>query len=78
FYLAITQLHNNKTKKSINTFSALFQLDNDFAYYEETRWYLALAFVKQNKKKKAKSILKELIEYEGYYYDDATELLNQL
>nr|MDA3818086.1 hypothetical protein [Prolixibacteraceae bacterium] len=39
FYLAITQLHNNKTKKSINTFSALFQLDNDFAYYEETRWY---------------------------------------
>lgn len=78
FYLSITQLHNNKTKESINTLNTLYQLDNDFAYYEETRWYMALAFVKQNKKKKAKNILKELIEYEGYYYDDATELLNQL
>ena len=74
FYLAITQLHNNKIKETINTFSALYQLDNDFAYYEETRWFMALAFVKKNKKTKAKNILKELIEYEGYYFDDATEL----
>ncbi|MBN1970967.1 MAG: tetratricopeptide repeat protein [Candidatus Delongbacteria bacterium] len=78
FYLAITQLQNSKTKESINTFSALYQLDNDFAYYEETRWYMALAFVKQNKKTKAKNILKELIEYEGYYFDKAYTLSKEL
>ena len=78
FYLAITQLRNNKTKESINTFNTLYQLDNDFAYYEETRWYMALAFVKQNKKTKAKNILKELIEYEGYYFDKAYLLSKEL
>ena len=78
FYLAITQLHNNKTKESINTFSALYQLDNDFAYFEETRWYLSLIYLKQHKKRKAKTHLKELVELDGYYFDMAEQLQNKL
>jgi tetratricopeptide (TPR) repeat protein len=78
FYLALSQLQNNKTKESINTFSELYQLNSDYDYYEETRWYLSLAYLKQHKKQKARTILKELVEYEGYYFDHANELLNKL
>lgn len=74
FYLGVCQLANHKTSEAIATFEKLYQQPKEFAYYEETRWYLALANLKIHKKSAAKNYLKELIQLEGFYYDKAKEL----
>jgi TolA-binding protein len=78
FYLGVSQLANHKTNEAIGTFEKLYQQPKEFAYYEETRWYLALANLKIHNKSAAENYLKELIQLEGFYYDKAKELLNQL
>lgn len=43
---------------------------------DAARWYLALLYLKQNKRAKARKELKEF--QKGYYYDKATEILEEL
>jgi TolA-binding protein len=78
FYLGVSQLANHKTNEAIGTFEKLYQQPKEFAYYEETRWYLALANLKIHKKRRANELLNELIELEGYYFDKASKLIDRL
>lgn len=67
----------------------LNQLDEAFYYFEllkntdaidssKAYWYLALTYLKQNKKEKATSILQELVSGNHYNNTEARELLDQL
>lgn len=78
FYKAISLLAMNKNREALLLLNELYKNPKEFAYYEETRWYLVLANLKIHKKKVAENYLKELIQLEGFYYDKANELLNNL
>lgn len=45
-------------------------------YHEPAKWYLALLYLKQGEKDKAEKLLKEFNE--GYYYQKAAEVLEEL
>ena len=65
FFLAMSQLENAKTDDAIESLQALYSLSETFKYYEQTRWYLALALIKLQNKDKARRYLDELLEIEG-------------
>jgi len=79
FYLAMVQLETGKTKEALITLLTLYTLPQDYYnYYEQTRWYLALANLKLHKKVEAKKYLEELIKLEGGYWDKAKELIKKI
>jgi hypothetical protein len=78
FYLAIAQLETNETEIAIKTLDALHTQSAYFDYYEQTRWYLALAHLKNHKKSTAKKYLNELVAFDGNYLDEAKNLLDEL
>ena len=78
FYLAVAQLETGKTELAINTLNSLYSQPKDFPYYEQTRWYLALAHLKLHQKSEAKKYLEELVAYENEYWDKAKEMLRKL
>jgi len=78
FYLAVAQLETGKTELAINTLNSLYSQPKDFPYYEQTRWYLALAHLKLYQKSEAKKYLDELVDLEGYYFDKTKELVFKL
>jgi len=78
FYLAISQIETGKTDLSINSLNVLYLQPKDFRYYEQTRWYLALAHLKLHHKSDSKKYLDELVALEGVYYDKAKGLLDAL
>lgn len=78
FYLAVTQLENNKIKEALQNLELLYNNPENFRYYEQTRWYLALLHLKMQQKKEAKKYLEELMENEGKYWDKAKEILKEI
>jgi hypothetical protein len=78
FFLAVTQLENNKPELAISALNGLYSQPKDFRYYEQTRWYLALAHLKLHNKTEAKNYLNELVKQEKKYWDRAKELLAKL
>lgn len=74
FYKAISLLAMNKNREALTLLNELYKRPKEFAYYEETRWYLALANLKIHQKSVAGNYLKEIIQLEGFYYDKAKEL----
>ncbi len=78
FYLAIAQLETGKTEVAINTLQILYSLPLGFRYYEQTRWYLALANLKLHHKSDAKKYLHELAALDGVYLDRAKALIEKM
>jgi len=78
FYMAISQMETGKTDLAINTLNILHLQPMEFCYYEQTRWYLALAHLKLHHKSDAKRYLDELVALGGVYWDKAKVLLKAL
>lgn len=78
FYLAISQLEVNQTNQALTNLQTLYNQPNEYRYFEQTRWYLALVNLKIHHKAEAKKYLDELVKLEEVYWDKAKELLNQL
>lgn len=78
FFLAMSHLENNKTRQAIQIFEQLYSLAPDYRYYEQTRWYLALAYLKFRQDEKTIEYLNELIDLDGKYWDEAKELLQEI
>jgi tetratricopeptide (TPR) repeat protein len=78
FFLAMSQLENAKPDDAIESLQALYSLSENFKYYEQTRWYLALAYLKIQRKDEAKRLLNELSEIKGYYWDKAKVLKEKM
>ncbi len=74
-YLGNSYLNTNQEEKAIGQFESI---QKNSQYYENARWYLALTYLKWGNPKKIKPILQEIIEYNGVYKENATQLMNAL
>jgi len=75
----MVQLETGKTKEALITLLTLYTLTQDYYnYYEQTRWYLALASLKLHNEKAAKKYLDELVALDGVYLDRAKGLLQKM
>lgn len=52
--------------------------DNSSLYYEETKWYLALCYIKVYELNKARELLEKIVISDSYHKKDALNLLNDL
>lgn len=78
FYLAITQMETGQTNKALTNLQILYSQPNEYRYYEQTRWYLALVHLKLHHKTEAKKYLDELIKLEGVCWDKAKKLIRKI
>ncbi len=52
---------------------------NSEQFYEEASWYLALAHIRMEEPREARTVLKELLKYkDGFYKEKATALLEKI
>ena len=77
FYKALSQMELQKTNDAINTFKQ-FDLNKNNAFTPFVKWYLALAYLKDNQKENAMQLLKSLSENENPQQEMAQKLLTEL
>ncbi|GAA4276004.1 tetratricopeptide repeat protein [Aquimarina mytili] len=74
-YLGVSYLNTNQEQKAVLQFE---NISANSRYYEASRWYLSLAYLKLKNTKKTTQILEEIIQYNGVYKDNAARLLRAL
>ncbi len=74
FFSGVAYLKNGQTKKAIAALEQIY-LDTKSGFHLDATWYLALAKLKQNDNKRAKSLLQVLTQTDSYYNGKAAELL---
>lgn len=77
FYLGITYLANAEFSKSSEILKSIIDVDNTNPYYQQTRWYLALAYWQNEDRQEAVKML-ESIERGQFKYEEALELIKAL
>lgn len=77
FYYAISLLETGKTNEAITKLE-MVNNSRDLRFAKPARWYLALAYLKQNQPGEAKKLLKEMVEESADYREKAAQLLNEL
>lgn len=77
FLKAIKFLDNKEPKQALEILQKLYQITDNFIYYEDVRWYLALTELKLHNKSEAKKYLNELLESE-LYSEKAIKVLEEL
>lgn len=78
FYISICQLELNKNSDAENSLMQLSEYGDSFPFYQSVKWYLALTYLKQNKKEKAKELLSRIKEEGLFYSEKAIEILGKL
>ena len=76
-FLAITQLKTNELNPAVSNFEYLSKSSN-FEYPSEVKFYLALCYLKQNKKSKAKLLFNELIKSDDKYSKVSQEIVSNI
>ena len=76
FYKAICELQLDKVDAAIDSFLAHQKLNDTFK--EKGKWYLALAYLKNNDRAKCKIILEEVIQHKSYNYVKAKQILEHI
>ncbi|WP_152378320.1 tetratricopeptide repeat protein [Flavobacterium haoranii] len=76
-FLAITQLKTNELNPAVSNFEYLSKSSN-FEYPSEVKFYLALCYLKQNKKSKAKLLFNELIQSDDKYSKVSQEIVSNI
>lgn len=71
------RLMESDTERALILLQSL-QTDDTFLLKEDAQWNIALAYLKLEKRSKAKTSLKEIIAGKGEYAEKAGELLNRL
>ncbi len=74
-YLGNSYLNTDQIQKAIAQFESI---SKQSGYYEASRWYLSLAYLKEKDTPKVKEVLEKIIGYKGVYKDNATQLLQAL
>lgn len=77
FYLGITYLANAEFSKASEMLKSIINIDQSNPYYQQTHWYLALAFWQNDETDQAISEL-ELIREGQFKYEEAQQLIEQL
>jgi hypothetical protein len=77
FYRALSQMELQKTTEAIVTFKQ-FDLSKNNAFTPFVKWYLALAYLKEDQKENAMPLLKSLSETENPQQEMALKLIKEL
>ena len=77
FYLGICALELNRFAVAEEVFSTV-AADKNGTYAEQAEWYLALSYLKDGKRKKARRSLDKIIVAESSYSEKAKALLGEL
>lgn len=77
FYYGISCLGSEENAKAIEVLNKLNE-EGDLVFYEQVKWYLALAYLNVSEKEKSKNLLVKLVDYNGSYLDRANELIRKL
>jgi hypothetical protein len=78
FSRAVRGIHQDNIQESIDLLHRLSQSSVAFEYKEEAEWALALAYLKNDQRKEAQTILNKIVEYDDYYSVKARELTEKL
>jgi hypothetical protein len=74
FYLANAYMAVGKIDEARENF--LWVLKADILFIDQTKWFLALSYIKTNQIDEAKKFLNDLINHENVYKNRAIEILN--
>jgi len=77
FWQAIKLLDNKQPKQAQEILLKLYQITENYSYYEDIRWYLALTELKLHNKSEAKKYLNELVNSE-FYGEKVKKVLEKL
>ncbi|NVO01633.1 MAG: hypothetical protein HXX09_02945 [Bacteroidetes bacterium] len=77
FYSGVSNLSLNNVEKAITNFKKMLT-NTKSKFYEPSKWYLALAYIKIAKKADAKKLLIELIDSKGEFKKQAEDLVKEL
>ncbi|KQC32868.1 hypothetical protein AAU57_05725 [Nonlabens sp. YIK11] len=76
FYLANSQLGLGHTENAISLYQRHQKVNDDF--YARSRWYLALAYLRNGNVQESKKVLQAISKAESFNYIKARELLEDL
>ena len=77
FYYGISCLGAQQNQKAIEVFSKLAS-NKSYLFYDQSKWYLALSYLKNHDKQSTITTLKEIIEEKGDNTSKALHLLEEL
>jgi len=77
FFAGVSYLSANNPDKAISCLTKVSGIVKG-EFYEASKWYLALAYIKKNKNDAAKILLNDIIQMNGFYKTKATETLKEL
>jgi hypothetical protein len=76
FFMGLTQIETGKTGEAIGNFISV--INNSGSYVKEAQWYLGLAYLRNDDRKKAAECFKVLASSDGYYRKPAKKILRRL
>ncbi|MBG6188606.1 hypothetical protein [Flavobacterium sp. CAN_S2] len=76
-FLAITQLKTNEVNEAVSNLECLNAISN-YEFSDEAKFHLALGYIKQNEKKKAKDLLVALVTNDSKYSMPSQEILDKM
>ncbi|OYX86714.1 MAG: hypothetical protein B7Y83_00380 [Flavobacteriales bacterium 32-34-25] len=76
-FLAITQLKTNEVNKAVSNLEYLNTISN-YEFSDEAKFHLALGYINQNEKRKAKDLLVALVSTNNKYSNKAQEILDNM
>lgn len=77
FYAGLSQFELRQPGKAISYFQATIDNSNS-PYISQAKWYMALAYLKQDNKSEAKKWLRELTSANGRLGNDARKILGEM
>ncbi|HAF28691.1 MAG TPA: hypothetical protein DCG75_06545 [Bacteroidales bacterium] len=76
-YSGISYMEEEKYQKATKSFSNIIS-DKDNLFIEQANWYLAMCYLKTEKTDKAQDVLREIINEESYYKEQAARVLEDI
>ena len=76
-FLAIAQLKTNEVNEAVSNLEYLNAISN-YEFADEVKFHLALGYINQNKKRKAKDLLVTLASANNKYSQTSQEILDNI
>lgn len=77
FYMGVASLADEQTEGAIHYLSKVAE-ENNSVYYTDARWYLALAYLLNEKEEKARTLLQGLSEQDNSYREQSIEIIEKI
>ena len=76
-YSGISYMEEEQYQKASTSFNSIIT-NSDNLFIEQAKWYLSMCYIKTGKNNDAKNILKELINEQSYYEEQAGRVLKDI